>query len=139
MPVPTRLIGGLLQTERMPDGRRRLLSVLVVEVDKDKITVPTGTVTDFSSIPWFGRILVRWSKVDIAGVVHDWLYLAGTTSRARADGIWRLVAIAGEHHAGELQAWLGWVAIRVGGGCAWSRHRRQDAEDANSTEGGEAR
>jgi hypothetical protein len=139
MPVPTRVIGEPLQTERMTTGQRRLLRDLVVEVERDKITVPAGTVTDFSSIPWFGRILVRWSKVDIAGVVHDWLYQAGTTSRARADEIWRLVAIAGKHHASAFQAWVGWVALRAGGWLDWYRRRRQDAEDANSTEGGEAR
>ena len=112
---PTRLVSGPLQTERQRDGRRRLLRDLVVDVDGQQITIPAGTLTDFSSIPWFGRILVRWSKVDIAGVVHDWLYQTAFTSRARADRIWRLVANAGEHHANSFQAWAGWLALRVGG------------------------
>jgi len=127
MPTPTRLVSGPLQTERQPDGCRRLLRDLVVEVDGREFTVPEGTVTDFSSIPWFGRILVRWSKVDIAGVVHDWLYQTATTSRARADRIWRLIAVAGDHHANWFQAWVGWLALRVGGWLAWSRWRKQDA------------
>jgi len=109
------LVSGPLQTERQGDGRRRLLRDLVVEVDGLQITIPAGTLTDFSSIPWYGRILVRWSKVDIAGVVHDWLYQTAFTSRARADKIWRLVAVAGDHHANAFQAWVGWLALRVGG------------------------
>ena len=127
MPLPTRIVSGLLQTERQRDGRRLLLRDLVVDVDEQQITIPAGTLTDFSSIPWFGRILVRWSKVDIAGVVHDWLYQTAFTSRARADKIWRLVAIAGEHHANAFQAWVGWLALRVGGWLAWNRLRNQDA------------
>ena len=99
---------------------------MVVDVDGQQITIPAGTLTDFSSIPWFGRILVRWSKVDIAGVVHDWLYQTAFTSRARADKTWRLVAIAGEHHANAFQAWVGWLALRVSGWLAWYRLRNQD-------------
>ena len=127
MPLTTRLVSGPLQTERQSDGRRRLLRDLVVAVDGLEITIPDGTVTDFSTIPWFGRILVRWSKVDIAGVVHDWLYQTAFTSRARADRIWRLVAIAGEHHANTFQGWVGWFALRVGGWLVWKRLRKQDA------------
>ena len=122
-----RLVSGNLQTERMSDGRRRLLRDLVVEVDGLLITVPAGTLTDFSTIPWFGRALVRWSKVDIAGVVHDWIYQTEFTSRARADKIWRLVAVAGDHHANAFQAWVGWLALRLCGWRAWNRHRSQAA------------
>lgn len=113
-----------LRTERMENGRRRLLRDLVVQVGEEHITVPEGTETDFSTIPWFGRIIVRWSKVDIAGVVHDWLYQTGTTDRGRADAIWRLVAMAGKHHANAFQAWIGWLGLRIGGWYVWDRYRR---------------
>lgn len=122
----TRLVSGPLQTERMENGRRRLLRELVVQVADDRITVPSGTETDFSSIPWFGRILVRWSRVDVAGVVHDWLYQTGTTTRSHADDIWRLVAIAGGHRANAFQAWTAWLGLRVGGWYAWDKHRQGD-------------
>ncbi len=127
MSIPSCVVSGLMQTERMKNGYRRLLRDLVVKVDGELFTIPIETVTDFSSIPWFGRVLVRWSKVDIAGVVHDWLYFTGVTSRARADKIWRLVAIAGEHHANALQAWIGWFALRVGGWVAWRQLRQGSA------------
>lgn len=115
-----------LQTERLKDGRRRLLRELVVEIEATPIHVPENTVTDFSSIPWFGRILVRWSRVDIAGVVHDRLYQTGQCSRRDADRVWRLAATAGERHANALQAWVGWLALRVGGWIAWNRHRQRE-------------
>ncbi len=130
----TRLVGDMMQTERREDGRRCLLRDFIVEIEGDTIAIPAGTITDFSSIPWYGRILVRWSKVDIAGVVHDWNYQIGATSRARADAIWRLVAMAGTYHANAFQAWVGWLALRVGGWIAWRRYRRQDTTDATAAE-----
>lgn len=66
---------GPLQTERLPGGNRKLLRRLVVQLDDDTIlTVPKGFETDFSSIPRFARSFIDWSRVDIAGVVHDFLY-----------------------------------------------------------------
>ncbi len=132
MTARTRIVGDMLQTERMDDGRRRLLRDLNLEIEGDPITIPAGTITDFSSIPWFGRILVRWSKVDIAGVVHDWYYQTGASSRARADAIWRLVSMAGTHHANAFQAWVGWFALRVGGWISWRRYRRKSTSDATT-------
>ena len=128
----TRIVGKMMQTERMADGRRRLLRDLLVEIEGEPVTIPADTRTDFSSIPWFGRMLVRWSKVDIAGVVHDWYYQTGTTTRSRADAVWRIVAMAGTHRANAFQAWVGWFALRVGGGIAWHRYRNQNKPDTTS-------
>ena len=118
------LKSGPLQTERRSDGRRGLLRDFAIVVEGKAYTVPEKTITDYSTIPWFGRFLVRWSKVDIAGVIHDWLYQTGCTlSRSRADRVWRIVAMAGEHHANWIQAWIGWASLRVGGWIAWNRYR----------------
>ncbi|MCH9816714.1 MAG: DUF1353 domain-containing protein [Actinomycetia bacterium] len=117
------LLSGSLQTERLADGTRKLLRELIVRVGADTIVVPEGFVTDYSSIPWFGRSLVRWSRVDIAGVVHDFLYQSGQVSRERADEIWRITAMSGEHSANAVQAWLAWAALRVGGSGAWNSYR----------------
>lgn len=127
MTIETRLVSGPLQTERMGNGRRKLLRDLVVQVGDERIRVPRGVDTDYSSIPWFGRMLVRWSRVDVAGVVHDWLYQTGFATRAHADDLWRLVAIAGEHRANGFQAWTGWLGLRLAGWYAWDQHRRSDA------------
>ncbi len=132
MKKQTRIVGKMLQTERREDGKRFLLRDLNLEIEGDPIRIPADTVTDFSSIPWYGRILVRWSKVDIAGVVHDWYYQTGATSRARSDAIWRLVAVAGTNHANAFQAWVGWLALRVGGWIAWRGYRSQDPPEATT-------
>lgn len=127
---PSYLIGGLLQTERQPDGSRILLRDLSLCIEDKKYTVPKGTRTDFSSIPWYGRWLVRWSRVDIAGVVHDWLYLTATEDRKRSDQIWRLVAISGKHRANLVQAWIGYIVLRAWGWRTWNWRRGNDCQSA---------
>ena len=104
---------GPLQVERLSDGRRKLLRRLDVVVNGEPISVRTDFVTDFSSIPWFARFVIDWSKVDVAGVVHDFLYSVESRdySRSRADVIWFKVAISGSHRANVIQAALGYVAI----------------------------
>lgn len=126
MHLATRLTSGPLQTERLSDGRRRLLRDLIIEVDGHELFIPVDTVTDFSSIPWYGRTIVRWSRVDVAGVVHDWLYLTAHLPRVDADRIWRLVAIAGDHHANSVQAGICWLALRLGGWWTWNRLRKAE-------------
>ncbi|WP_298864356.1 DUF1353 domain-containing protein [uncultured Gimesia sp.] len=118
------LVSGLLQTERQPDGDRKLLRKLTVNVHDKTISVPENFITDFSSIPWFGRFLVRWSKVDIAGVVHDRLYATAEYTRCEADTIWRQTALAGECHANIFQAWIGWFFLRIGGKFLWKNKRK---------------
>jgi hypothetical protein len=113
---------GPLRTERLPDGRRRLLRDLVLEVEGLTHRIPAGTVTDYSS--WPALPGPRWSKIDLAGVLHDWLYQTGSFSRREADRLWRIVARAGESHATRLGAWTGWVGLRLFGGFAWRRHAR---------------
>ena len=117
------VIGPPLQTERMPDGRRKLLKELILKVEGKEYPIEKGYVTDYSSIPWFGRFVIRWSKVDIAGVIHDWLYEKGSESRSGADKIWRIVARSGEHHANWLQAGICWFALRLGAWCAWIKNK----------------
>ena len=89
---------GALQVERLPDGKRRLLRELNYEVDGIRIAVPTGFITDYSSVP-FG--LLPWHKVDVAGVVHDWLYGKDQVDfgRLRADWIWFKICRSGDKRA----------------------------------------
>lgn len=124
------ILGKPLRTERRTDGSRALLRDLTARVEtKEKayeITVPAGFVTDYSSIPPIGRWLIGWSKVDVAGVVHDYLYWHAegsqrTVSRKCADEVWRHVAGAGKHAANFTQRWVGWVALRLFG---WWPYRR---------------
>lgn len=127
----TKLISGALQTQRLENGHRKLLRTLIVKVDKEYISIPKDSKTDYSSIPGIGRVLVHWARVDIAGVVHDWLYEEGELaykpiSRSKADKIWRQVALAGKHHANFFQAWVCWFFLRIFGGIAWGKYRQKE-------------
>ncbi|NKB64575.1 MAG: hypothetical protein GKR95_21455 [Gammaproteobacteria bacterium] len=116
MYFPSRIDGSPLRTKRLPNGRRELTAELMVEVDGEKITVPAGFRTDFSSYPrillvvllvivvlaidhcyptvhyeyllFFLILLIpHFTRVDIAGVVHDYLYDIGDQSKWQADKI----------------------------------------------------
>ena len=118
----SRLVSDPLQVERA-DWRfaRELTRDLVVKglTDnvRDRITVRSGFATDYSSIPAPCRPIVHWSKVDIAGVVHDHLYKKQRFSRADDDHIWWQLARAGKWRADPIQAWLCWLALR---GFGWT-------------------
>ena len=123
-----------LRTERLPDGTRKLLTELTRKACGVDIVVPEGFPTDFSSIPAPARFIVRWSKVDIAGVVHDWCYHvglqdeSGKPSKELADRIWWVIAQRGESRANRLQAWLCWAGLRIDARRAWKEHRAKDDE-----------
>lgn len=91
------------------------------------VTVPAGFVTDYSSIPFGFRWIMRWNRVDVAGVVHDCLYRNPAYPRLRADWIWFEVARSGR---GQARAWphqalaglvalvlFGWAAKTTGPAC----------------------
>lgn len=117
------LCPGSLRVERLPDGRRKLLRCLKVNVspagDEPRIVdVCAGFCMDYSSIPWGLRWLVNWDRVDIAGVVHDYIYRTEKRftwrSRWEADLVWYRLARSGVHHANWLQAALGFVGLYFG-------------------------
>ena len=132
---------GPLQTERLPGGNRKLTRKLVVQLDDDTtISVPKDFETDFSSIPWFARSFIDWSRVDIAGVVHDFLYWCpqGGISRKRSDDLWRRIAAAGGYRANPLQQWLGWAGLRLFGWRAYrNAHKAREAGKGRKCEEGE--
>ena len=114
---------GPLRVERLPDGRRRLLRALRYKVDgvKEPIVVPgdedddedESFVTDFSSDP-VG--LLDWSKTDVAGVVHDYLYqnpgkVKGVTTRLQEDWIWFKIARSGKWRCSPFTACLGLLGM----------------------------
>ena len=123
--MPTRVLDdpGPLQVERLPDGRRKLLRPLRVDVSPtgnkgNIITVYADFCMDYSSLPWGLRWLMNWDRVDIAGVAHDYLYRTKPrfTYRTRweADLVWFRIARSGGHGANWLQAALGLVGLYLG-------------------------
>ena len=145
--MPTRVQSGpgALRVERLPDGRRQLVRNLRVDVSwdldgNDIVEVPKGFVTDYSSLPWGTRWLVHWSRVDVAGVVHDYLYRRGVTvpdthTKAQSDRIWRWISLSGDRRAWRHQAWLGWLALRLFGWWAF----RKGTERAYTDGAGESK
>lgn len=124
------IVGTPLRTERLPDGKRKVLEDLIVCVRGEHFIVKAGAVTDYSSFPWWASWVVHWSKVDIAGVVHDQLYVTALRSKWEADRLWFRIAISGKHRANRFQASLGWLGLMLGGWYVWNRYRRNEPERA---------
>ena len=131
--------GYRLKVQRCDDGRRRLVEPLHVDVSSDDndrqiVEIPAGKfVTDYSSLPFGTRWVVHWSRVDVAGVVHDYMYRTDAElpdsgrrwNRWRIDRVWRMIALSGDHRANCVQAWVCWLAMLVGG-CASYQKRPVD-------------
>ena len=116
-----------LKTKRLPDGDRELLGPLKVErllselprlnvasgdVCNGRITINSGFISDFSSIPTPLHWVVGWSQVDVAGVVHDFLYRDTACPRAVADDVWLELARSGAVGVGRCRARLCWTILR---------------------------
>lgn len=97
-------------------GTRRLLEALVYDsaLLRRMVTVPSGFITDFASVP---RIPVAYLAAggcaNAAAVVHDWLYTTHEVDRATADAVFREAVLAGGDPA--WRAWLMWAGVRIGG------------------------
>lgn len=90
---------------------------------------------DYSSIPWGLRWLVNWSRVDIAGVVHDHIYRKKTEftwcERWDADVVWFRLARSGVNRANWLQAALGLVGLYLG--ACWVQPARPKCSKLHKT------
>ncbi len=79
------------------------------------ITVPTGFVTDFASVP---RIPIAYLLTGDSGheaaVVHDFLYTSHEVERDLADAVFREALLCGGEPG--WRAWAMWVGVRIGGG-----------------------
>lgn len=107
----------------LTDGRRwRLVFPFGYDVgyegSDDRITVPTGFVTDFASTPppiWW--LIPPWGKYGKAAVVHDYLYMVKTRTRKQADVIFReAMVVLG---VPEWQVFVMYWAVRLFGWPAW--------------------
>ncbi|MEN8040285.1 MAG: DUF1353 domain-containing protein [Actinomycetota bacterium] len=103
-------------------NRWRVEEDLVYEGKRESLTVPTGTPTDFASVPallrWF---IPKYGRYNKSAVLHDHLCVesaAGRFSRADADGIFR--RSMREVGVGYLRRRLMWVGVRWGGKLAGS-------------------
>lgn len=100
-----------LTTQRLPSREHQLIASLMVtglrtrlsravkpksgKVVQGSVFANTGFVTDYSPIPEKLHGFVGRSRVDVAGVVHDFLYPNTNCPRIEADALCRSVPGAG--------------------------------------------
>ncbi len=91
------------------------------------VTVPTGFVTDFASIPRiFWSALRPDGEYAYAAVVHDYLYWTQTRSRDEADHILKMAME--DFKVGALTVGAIYGAVRVGGQVAWNGNAQKKAQ-----------
>lgn len=94
------------------------------ECSGQTITPEEGFLTDFASIPWWGRWLIdRTGRHGKAAVLHDWLYKhPNWRSREQCDQAFldAMVLLGVNKRKRELMYW----AVRKAGGATWSKYRR---------------
>ena len=150
------IVGTRLHTKRLDGGLRELLKPLQVRICGYEIRIKKGFKTDFSSIPTWLHGIVRWSKVDVAGVIHDVLFnpaehgsmfdeadenherdLIGRISLRTADRIWREVALrgTGKNRANWVQAALCWFGLFGFSWWTWNRYCHLDGRRLSAARG----
>ena len=93
----------------------------------EAVTVPTGFVTDFASIPQiFWSVLRPDGEYAYAAVVHDYLYWTQTRSREEADDILKMAME--DFEVGAVTAGTIYSAVRMGGQFAWDGNAEKKAE-----------
>lgn len=87
----------------------------------ERITVPSGFVTDFASIPRIAQIIIPKDVGRRAAILHDWLYATtgcrGYFTRAECDAIF--LEALGVLNVWAPVRWTMWVFVRAGGWYAW--------------------
>lgn len=89
----------------------------------DRVTAPKGFITDFASVPralwWLYPPMGRYSP---AAIIHDYLYVTQTRSRAQADKIFlEAMKVLGVpwHRRTTMYS-----AVRVGGYFPWKKRTK---------------
>lgn len=118
--------------------------VYVDDVKGITVTIPAGFRTDFNSAPEVANWYFNRKDYMKAGLVHDWLYKFPSKfesatyipplTRQQCDDIHRRILDLEGCRWSRRQAI--YLALRVGGGVAWNRHRQEDTKasaDASSS------
>ncbi|HEX8691201.1 MAG TPA: DUF1353 domain-containing protein [Longimicrobium sp.] len=89
------------------------------------VTVPSGFVTDFASIPAPFKPIFSRDPHDLPAVIHDYLYWRQSCKRDQADTLFRIglrdMGISG------LKADAMYRAVRIAGGSAWKANENDRA------------
>lgn len=94
--------------------------------DLKPVTVPTGFVTDFASVPSiFWSVLPRDGVYVYAAVLHDYLYWIQDRERENADRV--LLACMEEFSVDTISRQAVYWGVRAGGAFAWSGNAKAKA------------
>ncbi len=115
----------------LPDGRTWVLRKdFSYDVGKENsgetITVPTGFITDFASVPrLFWMFFPRWGKYGNAAVIHDYLYWKQEKKypRKKADEIF-LEGMRDALNVSKIKSGTLYTAVRIGGKSAWNKNKK---------------
>lgn len=128
---------GALRLQRFPEPIYALTSPInwrpsaAEYSDLKPVSVPTGFVTDFASVPTvFWTVLPRDGVYVYAAVLHDYLYWIQDRARADADRV--LLACMEEFSVDAVSRRAVYWGVRAGGSFAWS-------DNANAKSAGERR
>lgn len=102
-----------LNVRQVGDEDWQLLSSLIYEGNEHRFTVPTGSVTDFASVPApFRWLLPKSGRHSKAATLHDFLWRSEPMpcSYQDADGIFRRALH--DLHVPLLRRWLMWAGVR---------------------------
>lgn len=103
-----------------------LLDDLSYSMGKSNIilTVPTGFVTDYASIPrGFWGIASPQDVYSEAAVVHDYLYWTQSCTRKQADNIFYIAMK--EASVNPFRRWFIYHAVRAAGQNSWDENQKQ--------------
>jgi len=99
------------------------------------IEVPIGFISDGNSVPWlFTRMVPKFGRNTLAGIVHDWLY-AEPYVYGKGGKVWHVdrkfadrvrLNICVKCCVPWYQRTLSYIFLRLFGGFAWRRHRKED-------------
>ena len=123
VPIPTK---GLSFWKRIGVWRHTTRKWELMEnFNYDGYTIPGGFVFDGASVPrclwWF---LSPVGLLLIPGILHDYRYMCGDLNRSGYDELfrWDIKVVTGT----TVIPWIAYFAVRLGGGRAWRRHRKND-------------
>lgn len=86
------------------------------------IVVPGGFVTDFASVPWYGRTFISvLGRHSIPAIVHDYLYWEQRCTRAQADEIFKEAMT--EYSTSGFSKTVAYNAVKYGAGGAWDQNK----------------
>lgn len=119
----------------------QLLEPLVYHVgeegSEEVIIVPSGSITDWASIPKFLQPVLPNTYGKRAAIIHDYLYrtngLGGLYSRKRSDEIF-LEALIVLNVPRAIASTL-YSGVRIGGWLPWSKYKKQQQPNNENNDG----